>query len=524
MALGTSRRAVLKASVAAMAAATMTKLAWAKQDGRKILKIAVQDFRPVFEPMHPQSAANVAYRVDESIFDGLLRLDYLGDFGVKPALASSIDQADETTYIVKLRPDVKFHDGTTLTAEDVAFSYGPERLLGDKAPGRQMKDRFLSSLKSAEPIDDLTVRLKTSEPDPVFQKRLATWGGQVISKRAYLAAGSFDNWARAPIGTGPFRVAEVKDKDHVLLKAHDEYWGGKPSLAEVRFILVSELSARVAGLLAGDFDLITDVTPDQIATISKAPGFKVLGGESAVLRNVNLDMAHNPVLRDVNLRRAMSLAIDRDAITKSLWGEKVSVPLGEQLKYFGDLYDPSRTSPAYDPAKARELLAKSAYKGERIPYRMLSGYYTNELAEAQILVAMWQQVGINVEIEIKENWDQVYQQPGTGLNNDTCQMIYPDPLSVLWRCYGDASSYQAEEKAWSNQEFNELGKRLQSSTDTAERKKVASRMLDIFETEDPPAIVLHTMTNLYGVRSGINWNPYPVANMDLRPNNISIGE
>ncbi|MBZ9602987.1 ABC transporter substrate-binding protein [Phyllobacterium chamaecytisi] len=517
-----SRRTILKATGATLMTAVMPRGAFPNDTSRVTLKIAVQDFRPILEPMHSQSAANVAYRIEESIYDSLLTLDYFGDFGVKPALAESIQRTDDTTYIAKLRSGVKFHDGSVMTADDVAFSYGRDRLLGDAAPGLQMKNRFLPLLQSAAAIDDLTVKITTSAPDPVFEKRLASWGGQIISKKAYEAAGSFDKWALKPIGTGPFRVAEVRERNYISLEAHDEYWGGKPTVAGVKFILVPELSARIAGLLASDFDIITDLTPDQIETVSASKGFKVLGGDAAVLRNVNFDIEHNPILKDVNLRRAMSLAIDRDALVNGLWGGKASIPNGEQFRYFGDLYDQGRAKPLYDPEQARRLLAASTYKGERIPYRMLSGYYTNELSTAQVLVEMWNQVGINVDIEIKENWDQVYQQPNTGMNNDSCPMVFPDPLSTIWRCYGDASSYQAEEKAWSNKEFNELGKVLESSLDNNERKRALARMFDIFDQDDPPAILLHTMAALYGAREDIEWKPYPVANMSFRPGQVSV--
>ncbi|MDX1054268.1 ABC transporter substrate-binding protein [Sinorhizobium medicae] len=520
-----NRRTVLKqlATAAVMSGLPLggTQPAHALNSDRRKLKVAVQDLRTVLEPMHPQSAAVISYRVQYNIYDGLLTLDYLNDFAVTHALATSFKQIDDRTYEFSLRPGVQFHDGSEMTADDVAFSFGPTRLLDKSAPGRSMKNQFLPTLKSAEAVDALTVRLSTSVADPVFLKRLATWGGQVISRKAFEAAGDFEKWSVRPVGTGPFRVDETSPDRFIRLVAHDDYWGGAPTASGVEFLKVAELSARVAGLLSNDYDIVTDITPDQISSIERDRNFAVVGGEVAVFRSVNID-TNNPQLSDVKLRQAMSFAIDRRVIVDTLWAGKVTVPKGEQLPFFGELFDPNRAAPVFDPDRARMLVKQSSYKGEAIPYRMLQGYYTNELATAQALVSMWKAVGINVEIVLKENWAQVYEKPATGLNNDSCPMLYPDPLSTLWRCYGDTSGYQADEKSWANGEFNKLGNSLETSSGPEARRRIFQRMLDIVDEEDPPSILLHTMAYLYGIRKDVHWRPYSSAPMDFRPNNLAF--
>ena len=291
-----------------------------------------------------------------------------------------------------------------------------------------MGQRSLPLIESVKAVDEVTVRFKTKGPDPVFAERWASYGTGVVSKAAFEAAKDFETWVRQPVATGPFRVVEVKENDFILLEAHDAYWGGKPNIKSIKFQMVPELSARIAGLLAGDYDIITTVSPDQIETIESAEGFDVVGGDSMHYRTLVYDVANNPILADVNLRRAMNLAIDRELLVETLWNGRISIPKGHQHPAYGGLYDAKRPIPAYDPERARDLLTQSNYKGEVIPFRTVGTYYTAELATTQVLAEMWKAVGINVDIQVKENWGQVLGEDGRGINNSLRRHLFPRPL------------------------------------------------------------------------------------------------
>ena len=116
------------------------------------------------------------------------------------------------------------------------------------------------------------VRVVTREPDPPIERRLAGWGSQIVSKRAFLAAGGWDAWGRAPVGTGPYKVKQLKSGESITLVSHDDYWAGRPPAASVTFLIVPEIAARMAGLAAGDYDIITEVPPDQFKTVESDPG------------------------------------------------------------------------------------------------------------------------------------------------------------------------------------------------------------------------------------------------------------
>jgi peptide/nickel transport system substrate-binding protein len=272
----------------------------------------------------------------------------------------------------------------------------------------------------------------------------------------------------------------------------------------------------MAGLSAGDYDLITEVPPDQFDTIDSYNDLQVVGGP--ILNHlVLLYEKFNPQLADVHVRRALSLAIDRKLLIDTFWHGRLVLTRSMQLPSFGPLYNPDRPYPPYDPDKARAELKLSKYDGTPIPYRVIgSDYYPNEVATAQALVAMWKDVGLNVQIVLKENFAQVFQPPGRGINNTSDTALYPDPVAELWRRYGKDSTLQVQYKMWSDDEFNSLGPTLVSNLDTKARYTAFQHMLDIYDWEDPPGTVLFAMGMFYAQRRSLHWQPYPVEHMDFR--------
>jgi peptide/nickel transport system substrate-binding protein len=481
------------------------------------LKIAVQENPPVLDPV--MVTKNVAYRVLPNVFETLIQVDYQHQQKLVPGLATEWKFLDPRTIEFKLRQNVKFHDGSDFTAQDVVFSLGKDRL-GAGKPGHGAYLAFLSTIEAVDAVDDHTVRIRTVTPDPVIELRLSGWGSQIVSKRAFEAVDrDWGRWSARPIGTGPFRVADFVPSEKLILKSFDAYWRSRPAVDEVGFYVVPEPSTRVAGLLSGGYDIIGEVTPDQIDQIEGQKGFKAVGGTIRNHRVVSFDF-DNKLLQDLRVRKALSLAIDRKLLVDTLWKGRVEIGNGLQWPEYGPLYDASRPTPAFDPQKAKELLAQAGYKGQRIPYRIRNNYYPAEIAESQALVAMWKAVGLNIDLQIKESWEQVYAEPGTGLFNSSSPPLFADPVSGLWRNFGAGGG--SEGNNWNNARFKELGKILVTSTNVEERAKANKEMLDIWDDIDPPSMILHTMGQFYGIRAGITWTPYNVAFMDLGATNLSL--
>jgi peptide/nickel transport system substrate-binding protein len=512
-----SRRAALT-GLAALGAGEWARSAHAET--RPNIVIAVQQNPTLLDPF--LDISNVSYRVQDNIWDYLISTDYLNDLKNGPMLATEWHRTDDRTLEFTLRQGVKFHDGTEMTAEDVAFTFGDERIMSPSSRGYAPSRPFLGTIEKVEVTGSYAVRLTTKQPDPLIERRLAGWGAQIVSKRAFLAAKDWEAWGRAPIGTGPYKVAEFKSGQSILLVAHDQYWGGPPPAASVKFQIVPEIAARMAGLSAGDYDLITEVPPDQFDTIDSYKDLQVIGGP--ILNHlVLLYEKFNPQLADVHVRRALSLAIDRKLLIDTFWHGRLVLTRSMQLPSFGPLYNPDRPYPPYDPDKARAELKLSKYDGAPIPYRVIgSDYYPNEVATAQALVAMWKDVGLNVQIVLKENFAQVFKPPGRGINNTSDTALYPDPVAELWRRYGKDSTLQVQYKMWSDDEFNSLGPTLVSNLDTKARYTAFQHMLDIYDWEDPPGTVLFAMGMFYAQRRSLHWQPYPVEHMDFRAAAFSV--
>src|SRR5690606_29675743 len=151
-----------------------------------------------------------------------------------------------------------------------------------------------------------------------------------------------------------------------------------------------------------------DLPPDQIGAVQAAAGFEVQG--STILNHrVSVFDHHHPALENPLVRRALTHSIDRQAIIEALWGGQTEIPAGLQFESFksSNMFIEGWTVPEVSPELARDLLRQANYNGEAIPYRLLNNYDTNQTSTGQILTEMWNQVGLNVESQMVENWGQI---------------------------------------------------------------------------------------------------------------------
>ena len=501
------RRAVLAASVGLSAGAAIAQPAAAERG----LVIALPAHPEVLEPVLANNLPKL--RTLPNIFDGLLAFDLYDGMKIRPALAERWRRIDERTLEFELRRGVVFHDGSPLTAEDVVFSLGPVRGRGPGGLGRTVTAQYLATLERVEATAPDRVQVTTRAPDPLLEQRLAGWTAEIVSQRAFEAAG-WERWALAPVGTGPYRVAETHTDQRLLLRRHDAYWAGAAPWESLDFRVVPELAARLAGLATGAFDLIVDVSPDLIPEVERAGRAVVRGGAIPNTRYVNFDVGH-PVLADARVRRALSLAVDRDAIVASLWASRTAVPRGFQSTAFGELFIADFPAPRHDLAAARALLREAGYQGQPIPYRVMQNYYPLEVQTAQVLVEMWAAAGLNVRIDMVEGLAQSRRMPIHALWNESTLMFFPDPLSMVLRTHGPNGVFQRI-TPWKNAEFNEIAVHLEASADAAERRRLHRRALEIVDRDDPPCLILHDNAVLYGMRRDLAWRPADSVIMDFR--------
>ncbi|MCC7275958.1 MAG: ABC transporter substrate-binding protein [Alphaproteobacteria bacterium] len=537
-----TRRSVLKAGVAAGAAAALPRVAIAQADNRPTISVAVQQIANAntLEPLREQS--NVGQRVVNSYLETLIDQDLQADLKQVPGLASEWKRIDDRTLELTLRRGVKCHNGEELTADDVAFSFGPDRMFGkgEQDPSRRLftsgpmssgKDvppevaavakRLWPALEKVEAIDRYTVRLTNRLPDVTLEGRIARLGSQVVAARPFVEAKSWLEWARKPVGTGPYRIVEFRPDVSLTLEAFDDYWGGRPPIRQLRFVVVPEVSGRINGLLSGQYDFASDLPPDQIAEVEKHPRYEVAGGLINNHRLICFAKEH-PELKDPRVRRAMTHAIDRQLIVDSLWAGRTRVPKGLQWEFYDQMFHADWAVPAYDPDLAKKLLREAGYKGGAIPFRVLNNYYTNQVATAQVLVEMWRSVGLNVEIQMKENWGQIFDRnTPRGVRDWSNSAPFNDPVSSLVNQHGPKGQQQ-QIGEWTNEEMNKLSVELENSTDRPKRRTMFRRMLEICEREDPGYTVLHQNAVFTGKRKDIAWKPAPSFAMDFRGHNFKL--
>ena len=462
-----------------------------------------------------------------------------------PALATTWRRLDDRTVECALRPGVKFHNGDEMTAEDVAFSFGPERMMGTTRPSVQGKTlavaagipspsakslpaevppvarRLWPALDRVEIVDRHTVRFVNATPDVTMEGRLSTRGSGIVSRRAFAEASGWLDYARKPVGTGPYKVVEYRPDVSLLLHAHDEYWDGRPPLRSIRLLEIPEVSSRVNGLLSGEYQFACDIPPDQIADIERNAAFEVPGALIPNHRLTVFDKNH-PTLRDPRMRLAMAHAIDRKTIVDSLWAGRTVIPAGLQWPFYDAMFVKGWTVPEYDVARARALVKQAGYKGDPIPYRLLNNYYTNQVPTAQALVEMWKEAGLNVQIAMVENWTQIFQRgPDRGVRDWSNSATFNDPVSSMVSQHGP-NGQQQQYGEWTNAELNTLAVELETSTDMARRHAVFARMLQIAEREDPAYTVLHQNAVFTAKRRDIRWRVSPSFTMDFRKHNWGV--
>lgn len=516
------KRLLRQATLAAVAALGLLAPPTHAED-RPDLVVAVNTLPGSLESIEEQG--NVAVRITYTLFDSLIRRDFLADGSgtsakLVPGLAESWTRVDDRTLDFKLREGVRFHNGDELTSDDVAFSLVPGRGRGQNPLFGEAKT-YMDSISHVIPLDRYNVRIVSKEPDILMEQRIAGYSFWIVNAREYLTRGAAD-YARKPVGTGPYKVAEWVDGEYLKLVAHDDYFGGRPTAASITYKVVPEVSARIAGLVSGEYDIAVNIPPDQVATIQSYPDLKV---ERIVLDNSHVlrFFPYGP-LADKRVRQALSLSIDRDLLRKALWEDKNYTPNGHQLPSY-EIWVEDFPGFEYNPDKARALLAEAGYNGEEIVYRLPLNYYLLSLEAAQAMQQMWKEVGLNVALEPVENFDQA-ERAGVHILPWSNTHRFPDPLGSFVPQWGASSAIQKNkkfpERSWrAPQRFNELQQVLLTSMDNAERKQAYREALEIW-MDEMPGTILYNPLETYAMRKEINWKPYGLYYMDFRPYNLSF--
>ena len=351
--------------------------------------------------------------INSLIYEFLVNRDK--QLGLAPALAESWTQVNPTTWRFKLRPGVKFHDGTPFTADDVVFSF--ERAKADSSQLRA----YANAAGVPKKIDDLTVEFVTAGPNPIMLEHLATinimskaWCEKNKCQKPQNFAAKEDMiTARDANGTGPYSLVSRQPDVKTVLKKNPNWWGVKSgqfegNIDDVVYTPIVSDATRVAALISGEVDLINDPPPQDVPRLSQTPNIKVIEGVENRIVFIGMDQARDELLysnvkgknpfKDVRVRQALYHAVDIEAINKNTM-RGLSKPTGAILP------SPKTSTPEiekrlpFDRDKAKKLLADAGYpNGFEVTLDCPNNRYVNDERICQALAAMWSQVGVATKV------------------------------------------------------------------------------------------------------------------------------
>ncbi|HWL80705.1 MAG TPA: ABC transporter substrate-binding protein [Roseomonas sp.] len=454
------------------------------------------------------------------MFEALVQRDE--NSRLHPGLAESWKLIDDTTWEIKLRDGVTFHNGDKLTAEDVAYTL-------KRVPQVQSPSSFavyIRAISDVQVVDPLTVRLKTNAPYPLLPNDLAQIFILPHSLGENLPSADF-NSGKAAIGTGPYRFVSYSPNDRVVMARNDAYWGGKPQWEKVDYRIITQAGSRVAALLSGDVAMIDNVPTADLTRLRKEDKVNIVEGTSLRLVFLGLDvfrddgspdisgpngekLTRNP-LQDQRVREALSVAINRPAIVSRVM-EGAAVAAGQFMPAGAFGYDPSIPVPPYDPARAKKLLAEAGYpNGFTITLRGPNDRYVNDEQIQQVVAQMWSRIGVKTSVDAQPlatvigrlnrfdasayllGWSNSTGEPSTSLR-------------AVLGSRGKPGRGLANYGRYANDKMDEITDRGLATFDDEAREKLLQEAMRV-AMEDVAVIPLHTQKSVWGLRRGLTYTP-----------------
>jgi peptide/nickel transport system substrate-binding protein len=390
------------------------------------------------------------------VFSGLVRSDPSGKTtDIQPALAEKWDiSKDGKTYTFHLRPGVKFSNGRPLTADDVVFSLNRF--------GNPKTNATMSSVAvgygNATKVDDETVQVKLKQPVASFLYNISIFPAFIVPKDLVTQQGAA--FWKKPVGTGPFTVKEFTRGSHITFAKNPSYWeSGKPYLDTVRFNFATDANSRIVALKGGAAQIMDGVPFSQITSLQGDKKVAVQSAKVPLFLGLWLNHKHKP-LADVNVRKAIQQALDRNLMNKSIFRGLGQIPNSVLMSLRYDAPASVVKPYTYDVAAAKASMAKSAYPdGFSTSLQYPSGYdYYKQLA-----LLMQQELGqIGIKLKLQEidgatgtaNWSSSKYDMTFPFASFTSDVTVPDEYSDFLADWGNG--LQGFFSNWRDQKIQDM--------------------------------------------------------------------
>ena len=449
------------------------------------------------DTLHPYAhSSSPHYGIWNNMIEPLVEVNYAKReyFGV---LAESW-QFQGKRWVFKLRKNVRFHDGSPFTANDVVYSIN--RIKNDKPSMQKENFRDVTEIQA---LDDYTVAFTTEVPNAVFLDRLQN---RFILGKAGMEAQGGDSAEQKPVGTGPYRFVSWQRDGNLVLTRYDGYWGSKAAVKEIVVRRVKEDSGRVAGLLAGQGDVTNNVPVEELSRFDNHPRVRAEKVEGVRMYFLAMNVTHKPFDNKL-VRQAINYAVDPTQIIKHIYegnGYLMNGPLGSNVIGF----DPKMKRYPYDPKKAKELLDKAGFsQGLDVKLYFSPDRYPKAKEVCQVIADQMAKAGIKTELVSQEFvifWGK------EGVNGGKLGFYYvgrpaADADTVYDQYFRSGVSPRIQYK---NPEFDKLVDEEQKTGDPKKREAILQQAGRIL-MDDAPLVPLYTLAEIYGVARNVIWKARP---------------
>jgi peptide/nickel transport system substrate-binding protein len=425
------------------------------------------------------------------IFDALTWRDERGN--IQPFLATSWSYPNDRTIRLKIRTGVKFHNGELMTPDDVVFTY--QRVINPVSKSLHLP--YVRSISDVRKVDDETVELALETPDPTLLGRFSLI--PILPRKVVEALGP-EGFNQGPVGSGPWKLQEWVKGQRVVLEANPHYWRGPPKIKTLVFRGISEDSTRVAELLTGRADIVTNLTPELAANVKMDPSTAVQQIQS--LRNVHVRInTKRAPFDDLRVRQALNHAVDVKLLAASvLGGAGVPTPggvMGPGVWGHNPNFDKGY---AYDPAKAKQLLAEAGVQpGFRTSLLSAVGRIQSDRELSLAMAGMLRQVGIDAEVQFRD-FDFILNQSSRKYNDEMRLQLESASNDTADADRGYFENFVSANRGfyWSSPDVDALINSARVTFDLDSRLKtyheVGARIV-----QAAPVIFLHDQVDTYGV-------------------------
>lgn len=463
----------------------------------KSVTIVMPSAVDVVEPCHMNSTGYIGLVMRQNIVEPLIVLDP-EDSSPHPALATSWEQVDDLTWRVKLREGVTFHDGAPFNAEAVAKTidrlFSPDLLCRDKI--RLFGDTKLQ----VNQIDDYTVEFVTEQPNPLMPITLAQIG--MTSPNMSMTEAS-----REPVGTGPYLFTSWDPTQNLVFDRNPDYWGEAPEVEKATYIWRTEPALRASMVEVGEADIAMQIAP-QDAT-NPDTDFGYLNADTARAR-IFMDKAP---LDDVRVRKALNLAIDREAFIGTIMSEG-TIPASQYILSNVNGYNPDLEVWPYDPDQAKQLLEEARADGVPVddPITLVGSDFlqTNSAEMFETLVQFWQEAGLNVGLQsVDKIQHSAMRRKPYPETRDTATMVYETHDNTAGDAFYTMNVYYRSNGQLSNIDDPELDEMLDKAASATgeERTDTYKEIGRIVHDEIVPDVLLFHLESFIRVGPRVSYTP-----------------